>query len=142
MTVDTDVSAVRQMKTSRQFLVFSCIGALGTAGHYTVLILLVQLAHIDPVFATTAGFIVGALINYVLNYRITFSSNKKHSEALLKFLTVAGLGGVMNAAIMSLGIDLLELHYLVIQVLATCIVLVFNFMANKYWTFDETGTFQ
>lgn len=126
------------MKTSRQFLLFSCIGAVGTAGHYGVLILLVQLADMGPVIATTAGFTVGALINYILNYRITFNSNKKHSEALLKFLTVAGIGGVMNAGIMSLGVNFLELHYLVIQLLATGIVLVFNFTANKYWTFGET----
>ncbi len=125
------------MRASHQFLVFATIGAIGTSGHYAVLILLVQLLHVAPVLATTLGFVVGALINYALNYRITFKSNKKHREAMTKFLVVAGLGAVANGAIMSLGVNTFDVHYLIIQLLATCIVLVFNFMANKYWTFSD-----
>lgn len=123
------------MKTSQQFILFTGIGAIGTAGHYATLILLVQARHTDPVIATTIGFTVGALINYLLNYRITFNSNKQHSEALTKFLSVAALGALINGLIMTAGINISDLHYLVIQVIATSIVLVFNFIANKYWTF-------
>ena len=125
------------VKTSQQFFIFASIGAIGTGGHYTVLILLVQVIHTDPVFATTIGFVIGALINYVLNYRITFNSNKEHREALTKFLAVASLGAVINAAIMTAGINMVDAHYLTIQVIATCLVLVFNFIANKYWTFAD-----
>ncbi len=123
------------MKTSQQFVLFTGIGAIGTAGHYATLILLVQALHADPVIATTIGFTVGALINYLLNYRITFNSNKQHTEALTKFLSVAALGALINGLIMTAGINISDLHYLVIQVIATSIVLVFNFITNKYWTF-------
>lgn len=125
------------MRASHQFLIFSGIGVIGTSGHYAVLVLLVQFLHVAPVLATTLGFVVGALINYVLNYRITFKSDKKHREALTKFLVVAGIGAVANGVIMSLGINIFDVHYLIIQLLATCIVLVFNFNANKYWTFSD-----
>jgi len=125
------------MKTSRQFLIFAGIGAIGTAGHYACLIILVQLQLAAPVIATTVGFAVGAIINYLLNYRFTFNSNKQHRETLTKFLIVAILGAIINASIMSTGIKLLELHYLLIQLLATGFVLVFNFTANKFWTFAE-----
>ena len=126
------------MRASHQFLVFAAIGAIGTSGHYAVLILLVQALRVEPVLATTLGFVVGALINYLLNYRITFKSNKKHREALIKFLAVAGIGAAVNAMLMSAGMHLFDVNYMVIQLLATCIVLVFNFMANKYWTFSDT----
>ena len=125
------------MKTSQQFFIYAGIGAIGTTGHYATLVLLVQVIHFDPVFATTIGFIIGALINYVLNYRITFNSKKRHNKTLIKFFSVAGLGAVINAAIMSAGIDMFDVHYLIIQVVATCIVLVLNFIANKYWTFAD-----
>ena len=91
--------------------------------------------HLVPVIASTIGFVVGALINYLLNYHITFNSNKRHREALTKFLLVAGLGAIINAAIVAAGINIFEMHYLVIQVIATCFVLIINFIANKYWTF-------
>lgn len=129
------------MNTSKQFLIFAGIGAVGTAGHYAVLVLLVQLLHAGPVFATTIGFFVGALINYVLNYRITFSSNKRHREALTKFMLVAVVGAAVNGVIMSAGLAMLDLHYLLIQLFATSIVLVFNFAANKYWTFSDNNIF-
>jgi putative flippase GtrA len=125
------------VKTSQQFFIYAGIGAIGTVGHYATLVLLVQVIHTDPVFASTIGFIVGALINYLLNYRITFNSNKRHREALIKFLIVASLGAVINAAIMTAGINLFDIHYLVIQVVATCFVLALNFTANKYWTFAD-----
>ncbi len=125
------------VKTSQQFFIFSGIGAIGTAGHYATLILLVQFIKTDPVFATTIGFVVGALINYVLNYRITFNSNKRHRETLTKFFSVASLGAVINGSIMTAGINMFNIHYLIIQVIATCFVLILNFIANKYWTFAD-----
>lgn len=125
------------VKTSQQFFTFASIGVIGTAGHYATLILLVQTISIDPVFASTAGFIVGALINYILNYRITFNSKKRHRETLTKFFSVAASGAIINGAIMSAGVNLYDLHYLIIQVIATCIVLALNFTANKYWTFSD-----
>jgi len=125
------------VKTPQQFLLYACFGAIGTIGHYATLILLVQDIHTEPVFATTTGFAVGALINYVLNYRITFNSRKRHREALTKFLLVASLGAVINATIMMAGINMFDLHYLVIQVTATCFVLALNFTVNKHWTFAD-----
>ena len=125
------------MKTSQQLIIYTGIGAIGTTGHYVTLILLVQVIHTNPVIATTIGFVIGALINYALNYRLTFNSNKRHREALTKFFSVASLGAVINTAIMTVGINLLALHYLVIQVIATCFVLTLNFTANKYWTFAD-----
>ena len=125
------------MKTSQQFIIYTGIGAIGTTGHYVTLILLVQVIHTNPVIATTIGFAIGALINYALNYRLTFNSNKRHREALTKFFSVASLGAVINTAIMTVGINLLALHYLFIQLIATCFVLTLNFTANKYWTFAD-----
>ena len=51
----------------RQFIFFSAIGAVGTAGQYAILLLLVEGLSQPPVLASTLGFIVGALINYILN---------------------------------------------------------------------------
>ncbi len=119
----------------RQFILFAAIGAVGTGGHFLTLILLVEWAGLSAVWATTAGFIVGALINYFLNYHITFKSDKAHREAMLKFFMVALLGAGMNTLIVFVGVDLMAVHYLVVQVVASSLVLIWNFSANKFWTF-------
>lgn len=121
----------------RQFSGFAGIGAIGTAGHYLTLIGLVQFLGISPVLASVAGFTVGALINYLLNYKFLFRSRKRHRESMLKFFVVALAGLVLNAMVVSFGVHALYLHYLVAQFLATAIVLIWNFSINRIWTFSD-----
>ena len=85
--------------------------------------------------ASVAGFTVGAIINYVLNYRFTFNSKKSHKEAMSKFFIVAIIGAIINTALMYVGVNLLHAYYLLAQIAATGIVLLWNFLINKYWTF-------
>lgn len=124
-------------KTSRQFFTFAGVGAVGTLGHYITLFLLVQSLEFDPVFSTTMGFIVGAIINYHLNYKFTFQSNKSHREAIIKFFIIAILSGMLNSYMMFLGLKLTTLNYFIIQLVSTAMVLVLNFIFNKIWTFAE-----
>jgi putative flippase GtrA len=119
-----------------QFLLFSAVGAVGTAAHFAVLIFLVQLKAVDPVSASMAGFTTGALINYGLNYYYTFRSGSPHHASLPKFLAVALAGLCLNTMIMTLLTE--WLHYLLSQALTTMSVLVWNYLCNRYWTFRES----
>jgi putative flippase GtrA len=123
--------------TAAQFLLFAGVGAIGTLGHYTILIVLAQFLAVDPVFASSIGFIAGALINYILNYHFTFQSDKRHSEALAKFLIVATIGAGINGAIMYFGVENTNINYLLVQIFATGVVLLWNFVVNKLWTFTH-----
>jgi len=128
---------VLNKKNTKQFILFAIIGAVGTSGHFLTLILLVELTGLSAVWATTAGFIVGALINYILNYHLTFRSDKAHSETMLKFFVVATVGAGINMLIMYFGVDIFVLFYLLVQVIASSVVLLWTFTANKLWTFAE-----
>ena len=129
--------SMTSVNVPQQLVLYAGIGVIGTAGHYAMLILLVQLLYVSPVIATTIGFVTGATINYVLNYHITFSSSKRHGEAFAKFFLVASAGAVINSLIMLAGMKLLDVHYLIIQLFATGIVLLLNFLLNRHWTFAE-----
>jgi putative flippase GtrA len=100
-----------------------------------VLILLVQAAGTDPVPASGAGFAVGAVSNYLLNYRYTFASTKGLTQTFGRFIAVALIGMLLNLLIMWVCIHGLHLNYLLAQVLATGQVLVWSFGANRLWTF-------
>ena len=123
----------------KQFLRFTGVGAIGTTGHYITLVLLVEAMDIDAVPASLAGFVVGALINYHLNRTYTFRSDVAHSIALPKFFTIAAIGALLNTLIMSLAINQFDLHYFLSQLLATGIVLVWGFLGNRLWTFNDAG---
>jgi putative flippase GtrA len=134
----TDAQPTRPpRKLGGQFLLFAGMGAIGTAAQYSVLIALVRLARMDAVLASTAGFVVGACVNYTLNYLFTFNSSKRHIEALPRFFTVALLGMGINAAIMAGLVHQAGMHYLLAQIVATGLVLVWNFAGSKLWVFRE-----
>ena len=123
----------------RQFIKFAGVGVVGTVAQYLTLFLLVQFAGVYPVAASTAGFVLGAFVNYSLNYIYTFRSSKSHFEAMPKFFTVAAVGLFLNGLIMQFFISYFALPYIVAQLIATALVLLWNFAANRMWTFMETS---
>jgi putative flippase GtrA len=118
-----------------QFAKFASVGVVGTVGHYLTLTALVELFSVPVVIAATAGALVGALINYTLSRRAVFTTTRSHREALPKFLFIAAIGLGLNALVLAGLLKLHFAHYLVCQVIATGIVLVWNFVGNKLWTF-------
>jgi putative flippase GtrA len=122
-----------------QFVRFTGVGIIGTAVHYLILILLVNVGGGGPILASGCGFVGGAFTNYFLNYRYTFHSGIPHLVGLPKFLTVASAGLVLNSLVMGVAISSANLHYLIAQVLATGVVLVWNFIGNRGWTFRDSN---
>lgn len=102
--------------------VHTLAGTVGTACHYATLVGLVQFAKASAVLAST----VGALVNYVLNYRWTFASKRSHDKTLPRFSLVALAGIAINALVMIALLKFVGVHYLVAQVIVTAIVLVAN----------------
>jgi putative flippase GtrA len=123
--------------TFRQFALFFGVGAVATSVHYLLLVVLASGLSVDPVAAAAAGYVAGAATSYVLNYRVTFKSTLGHKETLVKFFAIAGAGLALNTWIVSAGVSVLHLHYLLAQVFATALVLGWNFALNKMWTFRE-----
>jgi putative flippase GtrA len=118
-----------------QFVRYAGAGVIGTAAQYAVLIALVQGAQVGVVAASTAGAIVGAGINYLLNHRFTFASRESHGRALPRFAAVAAGGIALNALVVAGMLALVGPHYLVAQVVATLAVLAAGYLANRAWTF-------
>jgi putative flippase GtrA len=122
-----------------QFINFVGVGFVSAVGHYGLLIGLVQLAGVPAVPASAAGALLGAWINYTLNYRFTFRSTKRHREAVLKFAVIAAVGLVLNTVFMWIGVELIGAHYLLSQIVTTGLVVIWSFAGNRYWTFHSRG---
>ena len=120
-----------------KFLRFASVGVVGTIAHYTVLVLIVEVLGARAIVGSSLGFLVGAAINYILNYHYTFQSGKQHIETLPKFYVIAGAGFAINGLIVYLMAHIGSMNYLFAQVVATAVVLVWGFVANYLWTFVE-----
>jgi putative flippase GtrA len=122
----------------RRFLIYAAVGATGTACQYAILILLVQGGLSRPVPASAAGALAGAVVNYALNYWITFESQASHLQTASRFALIAVAGIALNTGLMHLLIVPLALNYIMAQILSSAAVLVLTYSANALWTF---GTF-
>lgn len=118
-----------------QFLTFAAVGVMGFIAHYGTLVALVEGFGVHPVLGSALGFTAGGLVNYAMNYRFTFRSQRRHVEAMPRFFTIAGLGLVLNTALMALLVEHLAVPYLPAQVLVTGLLLLWHFGANRLWTF-------
>jgi putative flippase GtrA len=125
------------MRVVAKFVKFSGVGAIGTAAHYATLIFVIQMFHANAVLASSTGAVVGALVNYFLNYSFTFRSSKRHHEALTKFLVIASVGFLLNGTMMALLTETASMHYLPAQLITTATVLMWTFTGNHRWTFRE-----
>ncbi len=111
------------------------VGLLATAVHYTLLLALVEVAGSSAAPAATFGAACGALAAYAGNRRLTFQGSATHGQALPRFLAVAASGAAANGAIVWTGTEILGIHYLAAQVIATAIVACGGFALNRRWSF-------
>jgi len=117
-----------------QFTKFLAAGGAGTVVHYLLLIFQVSIMHIAPGPAAFTGAAAGAVVVYVLNYRITFASHAGHSRTMPRFVALAIVGASLNGGLVGL-LSKSGVHFLSAQIAATAIVLVFNFIVSKLWIF-------
>jgi len=120
------------------FLRYAGAGAIGTVAHYAVLTATVEFAKATPTVGTVAGASVGALVNYVLNYNLTFASNQPHRTTLPRFIAVALLGIALSGMVVKFCVEGAHLHYLLAQLVATVVVLGVGYVLNKVWTFSAS----
>jgi putative flippase GtrA len=117
------------------FVRYTLVGGLATIAQYVVLVALVELAGMNAGISSAAGAGCGALVAYQCNRRFTFPGRSPHRQALPRFLAVAALGVLLNASVVWSGTELLELNYLIPQVIATALVLAAGFTLNRSWSF-------
>ena len=118
---------------------FFLTGIVAAVAHYGVLVGLVELSGWMPVPATLVGYAAGGVVSYGLNRRLTFASQRAHREAAWRFALVAGVGFCLTYGLMRLLAGHLSWPYLLAQVFTTGAVLVWSFLANKFWTFAASA---
>ena len=121
---------------SAQVSSFLIVGTLAALVHYGLLISLKEGRHWTFLPATLVGFLGGALVSYLLNRRHTFAgSSRNHSAAVWRFLVVACTGFGLTFLLGYVFVNIWGAPYLLAQMLTTCIILIWNFFANRHWTF-------
>ncbi len=116
---------------------FLIVGSIAAAIQYVILVILVEFFSADPVASSAVGFVLSAFVNYILNYIYTFRSTLPHSAAFPKFFATALVGLLINTSTMHFCFDILGMHYIASQIVATAVTLLWHFIVNSLWSFRQ-----
>lgn len=135
----------------RQMGRYFAAGVSAVALHFIVMTALIELAGLAKPLATTAGFVAGAVLNYLLQHAWVFEADRDHRAAAPTYVLVTALGGVLNIILFTIFLAALGRMMMVTdlaqklipvaapyhwaQLGATGAVFVYNFWANRRFTF-------
>lgn len=125
-------------KLIEQILKFGVVGIIATVIDFGVLYILSQPLGMDPVISAGISFCVSLVFNYVASMRYVFTHREdmSRSREFVIFLVLSLIGLAINEAIMAAGVAVLGNSALAVmgtKVLATAIVMVWNFVSRKKW---------
>jgi len=127
---------INVLKKFNQFIKYGLVGIVGTLIHTGTLVILVERWNMSPYLASIMGFTLSLIISYFINLKWTFKNNNNLST-FIKYITVSLSGLFLNMAIMYIFVHLLNVWYVIAQIVTVIIVPISNYSFNKYWAFKK-----
>ncbi|MFA6512058.1 MAG: GtrA family protein [Patescibacteria group bacterium] len=122
----------------RQFVKFSLVGASNTVVDFAAYLLFTRAFGVHFLAANVIAFLLAATWSYNWNRRWTFRSNdpRVHRQ-FVKFLIVATVGLGLTTGILYFLVEHSGLTDIPAKIISVAAVLLWNFLANRFWTFKE-----
>jgi putative flippase GtrA len=100
---------------------------------YGILFCLTEFAGVNYLLSGTISFSVSVVFNYLSSrfwvFEVKENANKVWEFMIFLILSVIGLG--INQIIMYIGVDKFGIYYMLTKIIATFIVMVYNFVTRK-----------
>ena len=121
-------------KIFTQLMKFGIVGVVATIIDFSVLTILTEVFGVHYLASAAIGFTVSTLFNYIASMRYVFNSrfgpHEKRKELIIFILlSVVGLG--LNQFFMWLFVEFFSIFYIFSKVLATVLVMAWNFVSRK-----------
>lgn len=118
-----------------QFFRYVFVGGVATVVDWGVLFVLTDLCKLYHLISAIVSFIAGLMVNFVLSKLLVFNANEARVNKVFELLGYAVIGVVglgITELIMYLFSDLAHLHYMLSKMIATAVVLIWNYLARKF----------
>lgn len=115
-----------------QIFRFIIVGGLAFLIDYSTLFLLTDKFKVYYLLSSGISFIVSTVFNYIISMRFVFkskSNNKFYEVIVFAFLGLIGL--FINQWLMSILVETVSLYYMFSKVIATIVVMCWNFITRK-----------
>lgn len=123
---------------NNQFLRFFFVGGFCASLNLLILYVMTGLLNFHYLLSVLVQTIVVNTIGFFLNRCFTFKKNQdKLWKGLLKYHTVMISSFLIVSALMYLLVDIIHVWYLSAFMIVTIIMIAFNFVSHKKWTFNN-----
>lgn len=120
-------------KLFAQIIKFGFVGGTSFLIDAGILFLLTEFAGVHYLISGAISFTASVIYNYILSIKWVFDAkedvNKVQELAVFIGLSVIGLS--LNQLFMWLFVDIFHIYYMLSKIIATAIVMVYNFVTRK-----------
>ena len=116
-----------------QIFKFTVVGGIATVIDFVFLYIFREFCHFPVLVSNTLSFCISVIYNYIASVKWVFDVNKDKNakKQFIIFIIFSVLGLLLNNLIMWITVECLSIYYLLAKIIATAIVMVFNFVTRK-----------
>ena len=116
-----------------QIFKFTIVGGVATIIDFVFLYIFREFFKFPVLVSNTLSFCISVIYNYTASVKWVFDVNKEKNakKQFIIFIIFSVIGLLLNNIIMYLTVDILAIYYLIAKVIATAIVMIFNFVTRK-----------
>jgi putative flippase GtrA len=126
----------RHASAHREFLLYAAIGVTGVLLDLAAFLVLYNVLGITEFVATFLSTTLGIANNFLLNVRFNFRTRDRLLQRFLRFYAVGAAGILLTIGMFALFSGVAGIDPNVVKVVSLPVVLVFQFVLNKKWTFQ------
>ena len=116
-----------------QIFKFVIVGGIATIIDWLIYFILYKFIKLEPIIANIISFSVSVVYNYYASCKYVFKVNKEKSKTrqFTEFIIFSLIGLGINELLIFIFVNKLSWNAMLVKILATIIVMVFNFITRK-----------
>ena len=116
-----------------QIFKFGIVGGTAFLIDFLFLYIFREFCHFPVLISNTLSFCISVIYNYIASVKWVFDVNKEKNakRQFVIFIIFSVLGLLINDLIMWISVDFLNIYYMLAKIVATIIVMIFNFITRK-----------
>lgn len=116
-----------------QIFKFVIVGGTAFIIDFLFLYFFREFCYFSVLISNTLSFCISVIYNYIASVKWVFDVNKEKSakKQFIVFIIFSVIGLLLNDLIMWISVEFLSIYYLLAKIIATFIVMIFNFITRK-----------
>lgn len=117
----------------KQIIKFGIIGAIAFLIDYSLLYICTEFFGIYYLTSSIISFTISVIFNYIASVKWVFEVDNEQNKTyqFILFIIMSIIGLIINQVIMWLTVEKLMIYYMISKLIATFIVMVWNFVTRK-----------